>query len=382
VLVKQWHDIFMTYFAFRTVASDIVHHNLFSAISNWDELNGLIGQGRVDYWAIHVCMLRVQGLNEWLGSNGESRDWRSWMRHAFVQAGEDYPYYIKDHLCSGRGYSEQLSCVAWQVYRTDLSASEIATHTPLIKFHGGMMGALNLGSDERFLSIFGSPPSLIAQLMRPPTYEPPSPGPPPLPLTPSPAPSAPLSLPSTLHQPPSPVTPLPSLPAGCTDSLACIDLDNRSALPPPSWPSRSPLLPLPPPSPSWPPHSPQPPHFPQQTTAHQLDTATALPQRAKCLDAPAPTGGSSVGHLLLGVCLGFALGLICSRLISLQRVKHGGNGSQAAAADMPVDGREVELGHTRARFSTKKAEQFRRLQDDTDTPSRGLESVTPTGFYY
>ncbi|KOO26986.1 capsular polysaccharide synthesis, partial [Chrysochromulina tobinii] len=147
-LIAQWHGIFLTYWQTRTVASGIRNHNLFSMLSRWPEMQGMIAWGklRVEYWSIHVCFLRVQALYE-------DAQHLSWMDHAYLQNSNETSYYHIDQLCKyHHNNNKKLICMRDQMLRTDLPLSSIALHTPLLKFHGGMVRALDLGTDAKFIS--------------------------------------------------------------------------------------------------------------------------------------------------------------------------------------------------------------------------------------
>jgi hypothetical protein len=146
-LIAQWHGIFLTYWQTRTVASGIRNHNLFSMLSRWPEMQGMIARGklRVEYWSIHVCFLRVQALYE-------DAQHLSWMDHAYLQNSNETSYYHIDQLCKyHHNNNKKLICMRDQMLRTDLPLSSIALHTPLLKFHGGMLRALDLGTDAKFI---------------------------------------------------------------------------------------------------------------------------------------------------------------------------------------------------------------------------------------
>jgi len=146
-LIAQWHGIFLTYWQTRTVASGIRNHNLFSMLSRWPEMQGMIARGklRVEYWSIHVCFLRVQALYE-------DAQHLSWMDHAYLQNSNETSYYHIDQLCKyHHNNNKKLICMRDQMLRTDLPLSSIALHTPLLKFHGGMVRALDLGTDAKFI---------------------------------------------------------------------------------------------------------------------------------------------------------------------------------------------------------------------------------------
>jgi len=339
-LVAQWHDIFMTYWQTRTVSNGIEDHDLFEPVSGWGEMRGMVRAGKVDYWSIHVCFLRVQALDE---NNDWSSGSPSWMHRAYVQNGADYAYYHISRLCSGLSYTPQLSCMANQMFRTDLPLSSIASHTPLLKFHGGMTDALDVGTDDKFMRIFsGSRPTLLAQLLRPPTPSlppdapisspPPSPTTPPMP-SPKPAPPPPPSpppphfppdvpsgSPETPPPPPSPSLrplstprpaspPLPDEEAECTDSLACSDAAAAST-PHASLPVAAPRG--------------GPPMMPPTAANPWHEIASPPSEPCRCYDGTAPgpsaaataaagaveacsganSAATSIGWLLVGVLLG------------------------------------------------------------------------------
>ena len=239
-LVAQWHDIFLAYWETRTWSQDLHGHNLFGPIYDWTETQRIMEQcdGCLDYLSIHACFLRVQALTEWEGG--------VWRDHVFLQRAHEYGYYVPGTLCGGGhcmcteswygGAFQGIDCVH-DVFWSDISAAEIAQHTPLLKLNGWHTEILDVDTDEKFMRIFSDAPnSLLAQLLTPPEaplpppppadrppppVPPPEPKPPPPPIVPEPSPPP----------PPSPNPPEPSPPPQSIDqSLQLMGLNGTAML--------------------------------------------------------------------------------------------------------------------------------------------------------
>ena len=206
VLMAQWHDIFNAYWESRTESHEIEEHNLFWGTNPVDK-NAILNtwDGMLDYLSIHACFLRTVALNEWGGYEGGDNHWT---RDVMLEPGSQGGYYVEMGLCD----SDE-GCLRDQIYNDRLDATEVATHTPLIKFNSGSVMALGIDNDDRMWDVFESETnSILKQVLTIPAQpRPPTPPLPPPPQSPPPPPSIPPPPPSprlpSAQSPPSPRSP-------------------------------------------------------------------------------------------------------------------------------------------------------------------------------
>ena len=168
-ILAQWHDIFNAYYETRSQADQIGSNNLMSALNPTDRAlieNSWWNSSMLDYLSIHAFFLRTIALDEWGGGENGTNHWQTQVH--LDDGWRDGGYYVEQALCNWNG-----DCFRDRMFRDGLlSASEVATHTPLIKLNSVSMRTLFQGrtmpTDDDLWAIFDTPNGLLHQLLTPP----------------------------------------------------------------------------------------------------------------------------------------------------------------------------------------------------------------------